>query len=181
MYFSKSIGGFYLATIHGDNVPTDSVEITADYHENLMQEQARGKQIIGDDNGYPIAIDPPEQVRTVTSLQAEIAAKRWEVETSGITVAATPIKTDRESQSQLSIAYASLKNGLIADTQLKAADGSFTTVTLNSLEPITKAIATHVRACFAAEQSHNDAITLLQTQEELDSYDINDGWPPNSY
>lgn len=179
-FFSKMTQGFYNDSIHGGNIPPDAIEITDDHYAELLSAQECGKRITTDENGFPIAIDQPAPVRTVTSLLAEIAAKRWEVETGGITVAASQIKTDRASQSQLNIAYTSLKSGLIADTRWKDADGLFTNVTLAELEPIAKAVATHVRACFAAEESHNDAITLLKTQAELDAYDINAGWPPLS-
>lgn len=59
MYYSKSTGGFYDAAIHGDNIPADAVEITAERHAALMQAQAAGKQIVANENAYPVAIDPP--------------------------------------------------------------------------------------------------------------------------
>lgn len=179
MHYSKSTGGFYDATIHGDNIPADAVEITAEYHAELLAAQSSGKQITADESGYPIAIDPPQPVRTQTSLLAEVAAKRWQVETGGILVASHPIATDRESQAQLTSAYNSLKGGLIVDTHWKAADSSFTLVTLSELEPVVKAVAAHVRASFAAEQGHAEAISALQTQAEWDAYNINTGWPVN--
>ncbi|MFM5811220.1 DUF4376 domain-containing protein [Aeromonas veronii] len=180
MYYSKSTGGFYDAAIHGDNIPDNSVEITAEEHAELLAAESSGKRLVADESGYPIAIDPPQPVRTKESLMADVAAKRWQIETGGIIVAGYPIATDRESQAQLTCAYTSLKGGLIADTQWKSADGSFTMVTIAELEPVASAVAAHVRACFAAERSHNDAIALLQTQLELDAYDIHAGWPPNS-
>lgn len=177
MYFSQSTGGFYDAAIHGDNIPIDAVGITAEEHAALLAEQSSGKQIVADENGLPIAIDPPQPVRTKASLQAEVATKRWQVETGGIVVTGRPIATDREAQAQLSSAYASLQSGLIADTPWKAADSSFTLVTLAEIEPVAQAVATHVRACFAAEQTHNQAINALEIQAELDAYDIHTGWP----
>ncbi|MNT63535.1 hypothetical protein D3C72_2013600 [compost metagenome] len=106
-----------------------------------------------------------------------MAAKRWQVETGGIIVGSAPIATDRESRSQLTSVYSDLQNSLIADTPWKAADGSFTLVTLAEIEPAAQAVAAHVRACFAAEQAHTIAIEALHTQAELDSYDIHTGWP----
>lgn len=156
------------------------VAISREYHLQLLAHESSGKKLIPDESGYPIAIDKPEPIRTHASLLSEVAAKRWAVETGGITIAGAQIKTDRESQSQLISVYASLNGGLIADTQWKSADGSFTMVTIAELEPVASAVAAHVRACFAAERSHNDAIALLQTQLELDAYDIHAGWPPNS-
>lgn len=177
MFYSKETGGFYDAAIHGDNIPADAVEISAEKHANLLNAQSSGQLITSDENGYPIAIDPLQPVRTTASLLADVAAKRWQVETGGILVAVHPIATNRESQAQLNSAYTSLKNGLIADTPWKAADGDFTLVTLAELEPVAQAVASHVRACFAAEQAHNEAISALQTQAELDAYDVNAGWP----
>lgn len=59
MFYSKSTGGFYDATIHGNNIPADAVEITAAEHTALLQGQSLGKRIVADERGYPIAIDPP--------------------------------------------------------------------------------------------------------------------------
>lgn len=177
MFYAKSTGGFYTQQIHGDSIPAGAVEISAEQHSALMQAQSNGKQISADENGYPIAIDPPQPVRTKASLLAEVAAKRWRVETGGILIGVTPISTDRESQAQLASAYTSLKGGLIADTPWKSADGSFTLVTLAEIEPVAQAVAAHVRACFTAEQAHSEAINLLDTQKKLNAYDVNAGWP----
>lgn len=179
MFYSKSTNGFYTPEIHGDTIPADNVEISTEYHAELLQAQSDGKQIIADDDGYPIAIDPVLPVRTKESLIAEVAAKRWVVETGGIVVAGHHIATDRESQAQLISAYTSLKGALINDTPWKAADGRFTLATLTEIEPFAQAVAAHVRACFSAEQAHGEAINALTTQEELDGYDANTGWPAN--
>lgn len=177
MFYSKSTGGFYDSSIHGDSIPSDAVEITEKYYKTLLAAQSSGKRISVNENGHPIAIAPPANVRSYSSLQAEIAAKRWEVETGGITVAGVPIKTDRESQSQLTGVYAMLKGGLISDTQWKAMDGSFAPLTLAEFEPVAQAVAAHVRACFAAEKAHSEAISAMMTQDELDAYSIEEGWP----
>lgn len=179
MRFSKLTGGFYDRSIHGDNIPSDAVEITAEYHAELLAAQSEGKQISADETGAPIAIDPPKPVRTKEALLSEVAAKRWAVETGGVIVGGSPIATDRESQAQLTSAYTSLKSGLIENTTWKAADGTFNLVTLAQIEPVAQFVAAHVRACFAAEQIHDEAIQALTTQSELDAYDINAGWPQN--
>lgn len=65
MFYSKSTGGFYSHEIHGTNIPSDAVEITAEYHHELLQGQSEGKQITADENGYPILVYPqqtPEQI-----------------------------------------------------------------------------------------------------------------------
>lgn len=59
MYYSQTSKGFYDTAIHGDNIPDDAVEITADEHTVLMQGQSDGKRIVPDATGRPILIDPP--------------------------------------------------------------------------------------------------------------------------
>ncbi|WP_429118274.1 DUF4376 domain-containing protein [Aeromonas hydrophila] len=176
MYYSKSKNGFYCAVIHSD-VPQDAVEITKDEYSALLDAQASGKRITADDNGHPIAIDQPPLVSTQSLLLAEVATKRWQVETGGIYINGRHISTDRESQAQLTSTYNSLLGALISDTYWKAADGSFTLVTLSEIEIMLRAVSEHVRACFSAEQRHVAAIISLQTQADLDSYDIHTGWP----
>lgn len=176
MFYSRSTGGFYHPSIH-TSIPDDAVEITAEEHLRLTNDIPAGQQLGADDNGYPIFVDTPKQSRTTESLLAEVAFKRWCVETGGIVVAGIPIATDREEQAQISNSFSSLKSGLISDTPWKAADDTFVLVTITELEPIAQAVATHVRASFAAEEAHRTAIFALQTQVELDTYDINTGWP----
>lgn len=76
MFYSKSTGGFYDAAIHGDDIPADAVEITAEKHASLLDAQSRGKLITADEFGYPEAINPPgptyEQI--VVGLTAAIQA-----------------------------------------------------------------------------------------------------------
>lgn len=59
MKYSKSTRGFYEPEIHGNNIPDDAVEITADRYAMLLEAQSAGKVITDDVDGYPVAIDPP--------------------------------------------------------------------------------------------------------------------------
>lgn len=86
MYYSKQTGGFYAQEIHGDNIPSDAVEITAEQHAELLHGQSEGKWIEADENGYPTLVDPPAptveqlagQVRAVRD--AKLVATNWLVE-----------------------------------------------------------------------------------------------------
>ena len=122
---------------------------------------------------------PP--VRTAQMARAEklaaLAALRYQKETGGITLAGVAVRTDRESQAQLNGAYVSLKEGLIPDTPWKAANG-WMPLTFADIAPIAQAVAAHVRACFAAERAHAQAIAQLPDDvAALDGYDISTGWP----
>lgn len=59
MFYSAQTGGFYDRSIHGENIPTDAVEITAEQHAALIEGQSHGKQIVADENGFPVLQDPP--------------------------------------------------------------------------------------------------------------------------
>ncbi len=48
MFFSASTGGFYSREIHGDNMPADVVEITAEQHAELIEGQSLGLTIQAD-------------------------------------------------------------------------------------------------------------------------------------
>ena len=59
MFASKTTRGFYDAAIHGDNMPADVVEITAEEHAALLDGQSNGKLIDFDEAGRPFLTDPP--------------------------------------------------------------------------------------------------------------------------
>lgn len=59
MFYSKSTGGFYDKEIHGTGIPGDAVEITPEYHQELLAGQSARKVIAADNKGYPRLIDRP--------------------------------------------------------------------------------------------------------------------------
>lgn len=83
MFYSKSTGGFYVAEIHGDNIPPDAVEITTDEHAALLAGQSAGKLIRADADGRPVAVDPqplpPNQIimAQIVALEGTITDRRW--------------------------------------------------------------------------------------------------------
>lgn len=70
MFYSKSHGGFYDSWIHGDDVPSDAVEITDQKYRELLDGQAAGKIIRSDETGYPILVETP--ARSDAELQSDI-------------------------------------------------------------------------------------------------------------
>jgi hypothetical protein len=73
MFYSKSTGGFYDAAIHGDNIPSDAVEITSEQHVALLEGQSQGKCITADADGYPTLTDPvpPNEDELKAACKAE--------------------------------------------------------------------------------------------------------------
>lgn len=46
---------FYFEGIH-HNIPEDSVEITKEYYDELLNDMSNGRSIIPNENGYPVSI-----------------------------------------------------------------------------------------------------------------------------
>jgi hypothetical protein len=59
MFYSSQTNGFYSHSIHGENIPADAVEITAEQHQALLDGQSQGKVIAADSKGFPVLQDPP--------------------------------------------------------------------------------------------------------------------------
>ena len=76
MFYSKQTGGFYTREIHGDNIPADAVEITAEQHAALLTGQSEGKQIQADANGFPTLQDtpPPTQAEIIAQYESALDA-----------------------------------------------------------------------------------------------------------
>ncbi len=100
---------------------------------------------------------------------AEVAAWRYGVETAGVTLGGATIRTDRESQSQITSAYTSLKNGLLTSVNWKSADGQWVALTLAQIEPIAAAVAQHVQSCFNAEMALTQQVNAAQTIEAVNA------------
>ena len=45
-YYSPSTKGFYDKQIHGDNIPNDVIEISDQYHSELLEKQSEGYNIV---------------------------------------------------------------------------------------------------------------------------------------
>lgn len=103
---------------------------------------------------------------------------RYRVETSGLSINGIMIKTDRESQATIAgtLNFLGLVPSAVIDWK---GAGGWTTITAQSANYSAIAIGMHVQACFSHERALCEAIDLATTHAELDSIDINSGWPPN--
>lgn len=105
MLYSKTTNGFYDKAIHGDKIPTDAIEVTPEYHAELMAGQASGKLIAPDNKGFPRLIDPPPptpeevQRRKNNQARAYLSSTDWYVTRFAETGQAIPddIRAAREA------------------------------------------------------------------------------------
>lgn len=101
--------------------------------------------------------------------RAEIANARYWEEVNGITVDGNFVKTDRDSQAQLTYVLSILRGGFIESVPWKNSDGTWQQVTLDDIDPIARAVALHVQSCFAQEKALTDQINTIQEAPELAS------------
>lgn len=57
-FYSESTAGFYNHDINGDNIPSDAISMTDEYHSFLLTGQADGK-VISVVDGAVVLTDPP--------------------------------------------------------------------------------------------------------------------------
>ncbi|SCM73337.1 conserved hypothetical protein [uncultured Pleomorphomonas sp.] len=113
---------------------------------------------------------------TTAELVSYAAAKRYAVETGGVTVAGASIDTGRESQAMITGAYAYAHANPEANVSFKATSG-WVILTAAEVTAIATAVAAHVQACFTAEKAIDDAIDAgtVTTTAEIDAW----AWPSN--
>ena len=123
---------------------------------------------------YTLAPLPAEQVRA--DLMAAVSAKRWAVETGGLTLpGGATVGTTIDDQNRITSVIANAQLAGVVSVNFKAQSG-WVTLSLEHMRGIAAAIALHVQACFSAERAHHEAIAAA-SDAELFGYDINAGWP----
>ena len=170
MRFSPSNLGWYPEAIEYPNLPDDCITVSDALWQSLL-----GKQLSVGPDGVPYErLSTPIDPRA--ALKAAATAKRWEVETGGITLpGGVQVSTGTADQNRIASVIATAALGGVESVEFKASSG-WTTLTLEQLRGIAAAIALHVQACFAAERAHHEAIDAA-SDAALASYDVDAGWP----
>lgn len=75
IHYAQSTGGFYLSAIHGDAIPGDAVEISAEDHAALIEGQSAGMMIVAGPDGAP-TLQPRPGPSPAEALAAERAWMR---------------------------------------------------------------------------------------------------------
>lgn len=111
-----------------------------------------------------------EQAREV------LADKRYEVETGGITVNGTLVKTDRETQAILTAARTRALEDANFSVDWKISNGVFATLDAATIIAIANAVADHVQACFSNEKALDALIEAAADVDAVRAVDIQSGW-----
>lgn len=171
MLYAKSTGGFYDSAIHGDNIPSDAVEITADEHAALLNAQSQGKIIQSNEDGAPVAVDPPKL--TAAQVWEHIKAERDRRKAGGVKVDAKWFHSDDASRIQ-QMGLVMMGASIPANLQWKTMDGSFVTMTQTLASQVFQAVAASDQAIFTVAETHRAA---MEANADPASYDYSTGWP----
>lgn len=128
-----------------------------------------------------IKLTAPEIAERLAAVKAQLladaTAKRWAVETGGVTFPdGTHVSSTTDDQNRITTVIANAALAGVTSVDFKAASG-WVTLTMPELQGIAAAIAIHVQGCFSAERAHHDAITALTTLPAARAYDVGQGWP----
>lgn len=117
---------------------------------------------------------------TLQALQArllqDVAAKRWAVETGGITVVGLRVATGIEDQNRITSVVANAELAQVDAVDFKGAD-AWATLTVPQVRAVAGAVARHVQRCYSAERAHAEAIAALAGIDAARAYDTTAGWP----
>lgn len=180
MKYAKSTGGFYEGIIHGDNIPADAVDITADEYAGLLQGQSEGKRITADADGKPVLTDPLK----ATSAQVWDAIKvvRDRRSEAGCSVTGHWFHNDLKSRSQwerMANRAAALTDAdpyLVAGVQVawKTMSSAFVLLTAGLIRQVVDAFEVQEVATFKAAEIHRVA---MEASGDPSAYDFSAGWP----
>lgn len=148
MYILEQFNNGYAKVSHTD----------FDYHSNFKaKDQAAATLLVAD-------LNRPH-------VKQLLAAYRFQVETAGLKTDGGTVATDRQSQAQLASAYNSLKNGVLTQTRWKAEDG-WIDMTVDTVEPIVKMVATHVDQCFQTEEQVETQINAIDNNDDMIAFNV---------
>jgi len=171
MYYASSTGAFYSLAIHGGAIPTDAVEISDDEHRVLLEGLAAGKCVVMDSHGRPV-LKSPATDNSPARCARDIAARRYQAETAGITAEGTHVPTDRDSQALVTGAALAAVLDPNYTCRWKTGEG-FVTLAAEQIIAMASDMRAHVQACFDREAELLAALEAGSfTQAMLD-----EGWP----
>lgn len=182
IYFSPATLGFYTAEIHGDQIPGDAVKITTERHAELLLAQSTGKRIASDEQGYPVALDPPAPSLSdlKARLVAAISAERDRREENGFPYRGKTLDSTQRSVQRITAAALAAQAALAAGQPFSidwtTADNSTLTIDATGVIGMPVALAQYAAALHAHSRALKAAVEAAVDQDDLDTIDIQAGW-----
>lgn len=96
MYYNSNNNGFYNSNIN--DIPDNSVEISDEYHAELLESQSEGFVIQSDENGYPIAVEHVLTVDEIIMINTSKQLKLINIANEQIIILERAIKYNRATE-----------------------------------------------------------------------------------
>lgn len=109
-------------------------------------------------------------------LLTQLAALRYQYQTTPITINAVTVLSTTDSITLLSAAISSLTGAASSATVNYKASSGWAQLTLAQLQAFYTAISVQVQACFTNEYNHTQKINALTDTASVSTYDITTGW-----
>lgn len=127
-------------------------------------------------DGWSVNKPEPTLEKAKMDAREKLALLRYVKETGGITVAETPIKTDRETQMILSAARTVALEDPTFSVDWKVSNGVFTTLDAATVIAVANAVRVHVQACFTNEKAIDALIEAAADVAAVQAVDLEAGW-----
>lgn len=103
-------------------------------------------------------------------------AKRTEIEKSGLEIGGIQLKTSVEDQNRITSIITNAEFASIESVDFKSESG-WVVLSLDQIKGLAGAIASHIQKCFSVNKAIDTKIdTDINTQEDIDNFDINQEW-----
>ncbi|WP_426216988.1 DUF4376 domain-containing protein [Pseudomonas sp. DWRC2-2] len=169
VFYSSGTKGFYNTAVHVD-IPKDSIEVSQNEYEALLEGLSLGKLITLSSSGTLQLSDPLAKERDWPS---EIALARYSHEVSGVTTQGMEILTDRDTQGKLTASALRAQRSNDYSVDWKLADGTFVKLSANQILGVAEAVDDYVQACYSREK----ALLTILAEGDFDAALLLEGWP----
>lgn len=164
--------GFY------DEPQEGSVEITDEYWQELLQGQSQGKQIEENEKGYPILIDYQPSFQEIKDAKIkEVQQYDQSEQVNSFSLFGSRMWLDKTTRVGLMNSIGIEKETGKTETILWF-DGMKFTIPVDTAIQMLNALELYALDCYNTTQGHIAAVRLLETKEEVETYDITQGYPP---
>jgi len=126
---------------------------------------------------YVRVLDPIPLAELKEIRLAELAERRWEIETGGVTVGQLTVPSDRETQGRIDqIAKAFADGDITGSVLFKLAPGVHIEVDEPTIRAVKAAGAQHIQSCFRREGELAASILAANDRASLEAIDVQGFW-----
>lgn len=167
---------YWKAGFH-DTPLAGAVEITIEYWQELLNGQSAGKQIVENDEGYPILVEYKYDIEDVRKMKvSEIQQFDKSNNVNSFEFDGKSVWLDKSTRVGLFNSISIEKEAGMTDTTLWL-NGDKHAVAIPEALAMLNAIELYAINCYNVTQSHIAAVNELNSIEEIQNYDFRTGYP----